>query len=60
AELLKDKGLKDVLVIGGGIIPQIDTAELKSKGVAEVFGPGSRIADIARFIRENIGTNPRE
>ena len=51
AELLKDKGMKDVLVIGGGIIPQIDIPDLKSKGIAEVFGPGSRITDIASFIR---------
>ncbi len=58
AELLKDKGMNDVLVIGGGIVPQIDIPPLKSKGIAEVFGPGCRIQDIAGFIRKNSGTNP--
>ena len=53
-ELLKDKGITDVLVIGGGIVPQVDIPPLKSSGIAEVFGPGSRIKDIARFIQNNI------
>ena len=57
AELLKNKGLNDILVIGGGIIPQVDISTLKNQGIAEVFGPGSRIPDIASFIREHTRTN---
>ena len=54
AELLRAKGRKDILVIGGGIIPQKDTPKLKEAGVARVFGPGTPIAEIADFIRKNL------
>lgn len=53
-ELLREAGLEDVLVIGGGIIPSEDISELKNKGVAAIFGPGASIREIARFIRENV------
>ncbi|MBI4330117.1 MAG: cobalamin B12-binding domain-containing protein [Chloroflexi bacterium] len=52
-ELLRQKGLSDVLVIAGGIIPPEDEPELKEKGIAALFGPGSSIKEIARFIREH-------
>jgi methylmalonyl-CoA mutase C-terminal domain/subunit len=45
---------EEYLVLVGGIIPQNDIPRLKEIGVAEVFGPGSRVEEIARFIRENI------
>ncbi|TAK34160.1 MAG: cobalamin B12-binding domain-containing protein [Chloroflexota bacterium] len=51
-ELLK-KGMNDVLVIGGGIIPEEDVPLLTESGVKGIFGPGSRIKDIATFIRAN-------
>ena len=54
AELLKAKGRKDILIIGGGIIPQKDVPKLKEAGVARVFGPGTPIAEIADFIRKNL------
>jgi methylmalonyl-CoA mutase C-terminal domain/subunit len=53
-ELLKDKGVTDVLVIGGGIIPDEDIGELKKAGIAEIFGPGTYTNDIVAYIRENL------
>jgi methylmalonyl-CoA mutase C-terminal domain/subunit len=52
-ELLKDKEMGDVLVIGGGIIPKEDITFLKEKGVNEIFGPGTFVKDIADYIRKN-------
>jgi methylmalonyl-CoA mutase cobalamin-binding domain/chain len=40
-ELLKEKGVEDILVIGGGIIPDEDIPALKACGIAEIFGPGT-------------------
>jgi methylmalonyl-CoA mutase, C-terminal domain len=53
-ELLQEKGVTDVLVIGGGIIPDEDIAELKKVGIAEIFGPGTYTDDIITYIRENL------
>lgn len=50
---LRERGLDDVLVTVGGIIPDDDVAPLKSSGVAEVFGPGTTIREVADFIRAN-------
>jgi len=55
--LLKEKGVDDVLVIGGGIIPTEDIPFLKDQGVNEVFGPGTTIKKIAEHIRQNIITH---
>lgn len=52
--LLREKGLDDVLVIGGGIIPQEDIPFLKEKGISALFGPGTSIREIANYIRQNI------
>jgi methylmalonyl-CoA mutase C-terminal domain/subunit len=54
-ELLHQKGLKDVLVIAGGIIPEADIPQLKKAGIAEVFGPGTPIDKIAGFVKAKIG-----
>jgi methylmalonyl-CoA mutase C-terminal domain/subunit len=54
-ELLKEKGGEDVLVLGGGVIPQEDVPALKHAGIAEVFGPGSFTSDIIRYIRDQTG-----
>ena len=54
-ELLRDKGLKDVLVVAGGIIPEKDIPQLKRAGIAEVFGPGTSIDTIAAFITTKTG-----
>lgn len=53
-ELLREKGMNHVLVIGGGIIPLDDIPALKEKGIKGIFGPGTQIKEIADFIRENI------
>jgi methylmalonyl-CoA mutase C-terminal domain/subunit len=50
-ELLREKGMGDVIVIAGGIIPSEDAAELKKLGVAEVFQPGASLEKIVQFIR---------
>ncbi|KMY67767.1 methylmalonyl-CoA mutase [Desulfocarbo indianensis] len=53
-ELMREKGLDDVLVIGGGIIPEEDVPALKAAGIAEVFGPGTNTKDIVEYIRNNL------
>jgi methylmalonyl-CoA mutase C-terminal domain/subunit len=53
-ELLREKGMTDVLVVVGGIIPDEDAAELKRLGVAEVFQPGASLEKIISFIRESV------
>jgi len=53
-ELLKERGVDDVLVIGGGIIPDEDIPALKNAGIAEIFGPGTSTEEIVRYIKENI------
>jgi len=53
-ELLKEKGVDDVLVIGGGIIPDEDIPSLKEIGIAEVFGPGTYTDDIVAYIKNNL------
>ena len=52
-EELSKAGAKDVLVIGGGIIPKEDIPFLKDMGISEIFGPGTSIKEIAGYIREN-------
>ena len=52
--LLREEGMKDCLVIVGGIVPEEDIPKLKEQGIAEVFLPGTNTQAIARFIRENV------
>src|SRR5579864_3764531 len=49
-ELLKEKGLDDVLVVLGGIIPDVDIPRLKASGVKGIFLPGTPMRDIVEFI----------
>ena len=51
--LLRERGMDDVLVAAGGIIPADDVPALKAAGVAAVFGPGTTIAQVADFLRAN-------
>jgi methylmalonyl-CoA mutase, C-terminal domain len=51
--LLKGKKVEDILVVGGGIIPDEDVPGLKECGIAEVFGPGTSTDDIIRYIRDH-------
>ena len=53
-ELMRAKALDDVLVIGGGIIPEEDIPGLKSVGIAEVFGPGTATTAIVDYITANL------
>ena len=55
-ELLKEKGLDDVLVLIGGIIPDVDIPKLKEIGVKGVFLPGTPMQDIIQFINTNART----
>ncbi len=51
ANLLKEKGLNDVLLFGGGIIPNKDIAELKQHGVGQLFTPGASTQDIVEYVK---------
>jgi len=53
-ELMKQKGLDDVLVFAGGIIPEEDVPALKKLGIREVFGPGTPTETVVRFVKENV------
>jgi methylmalonyl-CoA mutase C-terminal domain/subunit len=53
-ELLKEAGARDVLVIGGGIIPEEDIPGLKKAGIRAIFGPGTPTSETVRFIEENV------
>jgi methylmalonyl-CoA mutase C-terminal domain/subunit len=53
AALLKQQKMDDVLLLVGGIIPEHDIAALQAAGVKGVFPPGTPLAEIVRFIREN-------
>ena len=57
-QLLRDKGMDNVLVLVGGIVPQEDLPKLKAQGVAEVFLPGTNTDDIVKFLHANV--KPRE
>jgi methylmalonyl-CoA mutase C-terminal domain/subunit len=57
-ELLKDKGLEDVLVVIGGIIPDVDVPRLKALGVKGVFVPGTPMQEIIDFINANARVAP--
>ncbi len=50
---LAERGLDDVLVVVGGIIPDMDVDPLAGEGVAKVFGPGSKVEEIVQYIEEN-------
>jgi len=51
-KLLKSQGASDILVFGGGIIPEQDIAQLEDMGVARVFLPGSDTREIVKFLSE--------
>jgi methylmalonyl-CoA mutase, C-terminal domain len=51
---LRRRGAADVIVFGGGIIPDVDIARLKSAGVSRVFTPGASLATIIQWVRDNV------
>jgi methylmalonyl-CoA mutase C-terminal domain/subunit len=52
--LLKERGAEDVVVFGGGIIPEDDVAALKKQGLAEVFRPGTSTVDVVQWVEEHV------
>lgn len=53
-ELLREKQMNDVLVLVGGIIPDVDVPKLKEMGIAGVFQPGTSLEEIVSFIKQNV------
>jgi methylmalonyl-CoA mutase C-terminal domain/subunit len=53
-ELLREKEAEDIVVCGGGIIPDDDIPKLKKQGIREVFTPGTPLDDIVKWVKENV------
>jgi len=56
-QLMKERNMDDVLLTGGGIIPDEDRRQLQELGVGELFPPGTSTADIANYIRQWVAAN---
>ena len=54
AELMKEKRMDDVLLFGGGIIPEADVPGLAKVGVERIFQPGASLEEIAKYVREAV------
>ena len=52
--IVREKGMDEVLIIGGGVIPDSDIPALKEAGIAEVFTPGTPTTDVVKFIKEHV------
>lgn len=57
AALMKEKGMNDVLLTGGGIIPEDDMKELNTLGVGKLFAPGTSTSEIASYIQNRVKEN---
>ncbi|MDB5206489.1 MAG: cobalamin B12-binding protein [Flavisolibacter sp.] len=57
AKLMKEKGMDDVLLTGGGIIPEDDMKELNGQGVGKLFAPGTTTSEIAEYIKDWVKDN---
>ena len=53
-ELLRERGVKDLLVLGGGVIPEEDVPALKAAGIQDVFGPGTSTETIVKYVQEKV------
>lgn len=53
-KLLKENNIEDIVVMGGGVIPEEDIPELKKIGIAEIFTPGTDTRDIIKFIEQKV------
>jgi methylmalonyl-CoA mutase C-terminal domain/subunit len=53
-ELLRERGAKDLLVLGGGVIPEEDVPALKAAGIQDVFGPGTSTETIVKYVQEKV------
>ncbi len=58
-DLMKEKGLDNVLLVGGGIIPQKDIDSLENKGVGKLFGPGTPVQETINYITDWVNQNRR-
>lgn len=56
-QLMKDKGMNDVLLTGGGIIPEDDMTQLQAIGVGKLFAPGATTTEIADYIKDWVAAN---
>jgi methylmalonyl-CoA mutase C-terminal domain/subunit len=54
AQIFRERGIEDILILGGGIVPEEDIGPLKESGIEAVFGPGTRTDDIVEYIRGNL------
>jgi methylmalonyl-CoA mutase C-terminal domain/subunit len=54
AELLKEQGVDDILIIGGGVIPDDDIQGLKEAGIKEIFTPGTETTKMIEYIKNNV------
>jgi methylmalonyl-CoA mutase, C-terminal domain len=54
-QLLRERGADDIVVFGGGIIPEADIAELERLGVRKIFTPGASMQTIVEWVRTNVG-----
>lgn len=54
AELLHENGVDDIVICGGGIIPEEDIPKLKKVGIKEIFTPGSALDDIVKWVKKNV------
>ena len=53
-EILRERDAADIVVFGGGIIPEDDIAVLKGQGLAEIFTPGTSLTEVVRWVEEHI------
>jgi methylmalonyl-CoA mutase, C-terminal domain len=59
-DLLNERGAQDIVVFGGGIIPEADIEELRAMGVARIFTPGAPTTDIVAWVRSELGREVAE
>lgn len=55
-QLLKDQGAEDMVVFGGGTIPENDISKLKEQGITEIFTPGTTTSDIVAWVNERVAS----
>ena len=58
AKLLRERGAVDILLIGGGVIPEDEIVELKKEGISQLFGPGTPLREIVNYVREHAHNHP--
>ena len=58
--LIREKSDKDILFLGGGIIPKKDIPKLRQAGIAQTFGPGTPLSEISKFIETSLGVGSND